>query len=125
MIKSLDLKHSQYMIETTLDPNYKKTEGDTLEIFKNRLAWLMLDCEIMRGDCGNSSEKKRELNNSRINYWDQLTNVCDVPHDDVDEGVLHEGEEHEDRAPGHEHVNGLQQAASQRMEAWSSIKRAK
>jgi hypothetical protein len=35
--------------------------------------------------------------------------VPDVPHHDVDEGVLDETEEHEDGARGHEHVYGLRQ----------------
>ncbi len=33
--------------------------------------------------------------------------VPDVPHHDIDEGVLDEAEEHEDGARGHEHVNSL------------------
>jgi hypothetical protein len=37
-----------------------------------------------------------------------LTNVGNVPHDNVDESVLHEGEEHKHRAPRHEHVDGLE-----------------
>jgi hypothetical protein len=35
--------------------------------------------------------------------------VPDVPHHDVDEGVLDEAEEHEDGARGHEHVYSLHQ----------------
>ena len=37
-----------------------------------------------------------------------LLDVGDVAHDDVDQGVLHQAEEHEHRAAGHEHVNGLE-----------------
>jgi hypothetical protein len=33
--------------------------------------------------------------------------VPDVPHHDIDEGVLDETEEHEDGAGGHEHVYSL------------------
>ena len=36
-----------------------------------------------------------------------LLDVRDVAHDDVDQGVLHQREEHEHRAAGHEHINGL------------------
>ena len=38
-----------------------------------------------------------------------LLDVGDVPHHDVDEGVLHQREEHEHRAAGHEHVDGLEE----------------
>ena len=37
-----------------------------------------------------------------------LLDVGDVAHDDVDEGVLHQREEHEHGAAGHEHVDGLE-----------------
>ncbi len=37
----------------------------------------------------------------------RLTNVSNVAHDDVDEGVLHEGEEHEHCAAWHEDVYSL------------------
>ena len=33
--------------------------------------------------------------------------VADVPHHHVDKGVLNQTEEHEKRAGGHKHVNGL------------------
>ena len=36
-----------------------------------------------------------------------LLDVRDVSHDDVDEGVLHQREEHEHRAARHEHIDGL------------------
>jgi hypothetical protein len=42
-----------------------------------------------------------------------LTNVGNVAHDNVYESVLHEGEEHEHRAPGHEHVYGLENVHKQ------------
>ena len=37
-----------------------------------------------------------------------LLDVGDVAHDDVDEGVLHQREEHEHGAAGHEHIDGLE-----------------
>ena len=36
-----------------------------------------------------------------------LLDVGDVAHDDVDQGVLHQREEDEHRAPGHEHIDCL------------------
>ena len=42
-----------------------------------------------------------------------LLDVSDVPHDDVDQGVLHQGQEHEHRAARHEHVYSLQQRGDQ------------
>ena len=35
-------------------------------------------------------------------------NVSDVAHHNVDQGILHQAEEHENRTPRHEHVNGLE-----------------
>ena len=37
-----------------------------------------------------------------------LLYVSDVPHDDVDQGVLHQGEKDEDRAARHENIDGLE-----------------
>jgi hypothetical protein len=52
-------------------------------------------------------QRKKKVEKSKKRKKLVLTNVGNVPHDNVDKSVLHEGEEHEHRAPGHEHVDGL------------------